>query len=277
MDRSLQSAKAGRSAWLCAVVLLAFGAPASAGAIAPGERPTVAPVLRRVTPGVVNIATRRVETVDAPILQDPFFREFFDIPESALRREVKSAGSGVVVDAARGYVLTNEHVVRGADVIEVTTKDDRRFRAQLVGRDRATDIAILRVKPDRLAEVQMGDSASLEVGDFVLAIGNPFGLGQTVTSGIVSALGRSGVGIGGKEDFIQTDASINPGNSGGALVTLDGKLVGVNTAILSKTGANIGIGFAVPIDVAKKVMSRLIGDRSAAAKDRETGTFPATP
>ena len=251
---------------LVLALALLWSAPLQAGTIAVSERPTVAPVLRRVTPAVVNIATRRVETVDAPLLHDPLFREFFDIPDSALRREVKSAGSGVIVDAANGYVLTNEHVVRGADVIEVVTKDNRRFRAQLIGRDKAVDIAILKIRPDRLTQVEMGDSSSLEVGDFVLAIGNPFGLGQTVTSGIVSALQRSGLGIEGKEDFIQTDASINPGNSGGALVTLDGRLIGINTAILSKTGANIGIGFAVPINLAKRVMMRLT-TRNAAFRD----------
>jgi S1-C subfamily serine protease len=143
-------------------------------------------------------------------------------------------------------------------VIEVTTKDDRRFRAQLVGRDKATDVAVLRIKADNLTAVPLGDSRALEVGDFVLAVGNPFGLGQTVTSGIVSAIGRAGLGIEGYEDFIQTDASINPGNSGGALVTLDGRLVGLNTAILSKSGGSNGIGFAVPIDIARRIMEQLV-------------------
>ena len=140
----------------------------------------------------------------------------------------------------------------------VTTKDGRKFRARLVGRDRATDIAVLQIKPDNLTAVPTGESSSLEVGDFVLAIGNPFGLGQAVTSGIVSALGRTGLGIEGYEDFIQTDASINPGNSGGAVVTLDGRLVRVNTAILSKTGASNGVGFAIPIDMARKVMQQIV-------------------
>ncbi len=140
----------------------------------------------------------------------------------------------------------------------VTTKDGRKFRARLVGRDRATDIAVLQIKPDNLTAVPTGESSSLEVGDFVLAIGNPFGLGQAVTSGIVSALGRTGLGIEGYEDFIQTDASINPGNSGGAVVTLDGRLVRVNTAILSKTGASNGVGFAMPIDMARKVMQQIV-------------------
>lgn len=240
------------------ILLLMFGAPAFAGALPSGAKETVAPIVRVVTPGVVNIATRRVEQVEVPALGDPVLQEFFDLPAQRLRRETTSAGSGVIVDAEHGYVLTNEHVVRGASLIEVTTKDGRRFRARLVGRDKPTDIAVLQIKPENLTAVPMGDSRSLEVGDFVLAIGNPFGLGQAVTSGIVSALGRSGLGIEGYEDFIQTDASINPGNSGGALVTLDGRLVGVNTAILSKSGASNGIGFAIPIDMARRVMQQIV-------------------
>jgi S1-C subfamily serine protease len=211
-----------------------------------------------VTPGVVNIATRRIESVEVPAAVDPVLQEFFEIPNTRLKRETTSAGSGVIVDAERGLILTNEHVVRGASVIEVTTKDDRRFRAQLVGRDKATDVAVLRIRADNLSAVPMGDSRTLEVGDFVLAVGNPFGLGQTVTSGIVSAMGRTGLGIEGYEDFIQTDASINPGNSGGALVTLDGRLVGLNTAIFSKSGASHGIGFAIPIDMARRIMAQIV-------------------
>jgi Do/DeqQ family serine protease len=234
--------------------------PAVAGAMPQSERPSVAPVLHRVTPGVVNIATKKVEVVNDPLLRDPVVREMFDIPEHSLRRETQSAGSGVIVDAGLGYVLTNDHVVKGANSIEVTTKDNRRFKAQLVGRDQATDIALLRIKGDNLSAIPLGDSDAIEVGDFVLAIGNPFGLGQTVTSGIISALGRTGLGIEGYEDFIQTDAAINPGNSGGALVTLDGRLVGINTAILSRTGGNVGIGFAIPINMARLVMNQLIAN-----------------
>lgn len=232
--------------------------PSFAGALPAGQKATVAPVVRAVTPGVVNIATKRIESVEVPSDVDPVLQEFFEIPNRRLKRETTSAGSGVIVDAERGLILTNEHVVRGASVIEVTTKDDRRFRAQLVGRDKATDIAVLRIKADNLTAVPMGDSRSLEVGDFVLAVGNPFGLGQTVTSGIVSATGRTGLGIEGYEDFIQTDASINPGNSGGALVTLDGRLIGLNTAILSKSGASHGIGFAIPIDMARRIMTQIV-------------------
>ena len=243
---------------LLSILLFLFASPALSGGPPGGVKETVAPVVRAVTPGVVNIATRRVEQVEVPALGDPVLQEFFDLPAQRLRRETTSAGSGVIVDAERGYVLTNEHVVRGASLIEVTTKDGRKFHARLVGRDKPTDIAVLQIKPDNLTAVPMGDSGSLEVGDFVLAIGNPFGLGQAVTSGIVSALGRTGLGIEGYEDFIETDASINPGNSGGALVTLDGRLVGVNTAILSKTGASNGIGFAIPIDMARRVMQQIV-------------------
>jgi len=170
-----------------------------------------------------------------------------------------TAGSGVIVDAEHGYVLTNAHVVDGATLIEVTTRDTRRFKAELVGGDPETDLAVLRIKADQLTAVPLGNSDEAQVGDFVLAVGNPFGLGQTVTSGIVSALGRTGVGAGaGYENFIQTDASINPGNSGGALVTLDGRLIGINTAIFSRTGGNIGIGFAVPINMAKSVVAQIV-------------------
>ena len=251
------SVPAMRSRFL-SILLLLFAPPALAGALPSGAKETVAPVVRAVTPGVVNIATRRIEQVEVPALGDPVLQEFFELPAQRLRRETTSAGSGVIVDAEHGYVLTNEHVVRGASIIEVTTKDGRKFRARLVGRDKPTDIAVLQIKPENLTAVPMGESSSLEVGDFVLAIGNPFGLGQAVTSGIVSALGRTGLGIEGYEDFIQTDASINPGNSGGALVTLDGRLVGVNTAILSKSGASNGVGFAIPIDMARKVMQQIL-------------------
>jgi Do/DeqQ family serine protease len=224
-----------------------------------GQTPSLAPILREVTPGVVNIGVRgRAKQADNPLLNDPFFRRFFNLPPQQRERETQATGSGVIVDAREGYVLTNNHVVDNADVIEVTTKDNRRFRAKLVGRDSDTDVAVLKIDGGNLTALQFGDSDRLEVGDFVLAIGNPFGLGQTVTSGIVSALGRSGLGIEGYEDFIQTDASINPGNSGGALVDLKGRLVGLNTAILAPGGGNIGIGFAVPINMARRVMEQLV-------------------
>ncbi len=242
------------------------GGPAVATAAAPIPQaagqlvPSLAPMLARVTPGVVNIAVRGRMREQNPLLQDPFFRRFFDLPQNTRprMRETEATGSGIIVDAGRGYVLTNGHVVENATKIEVTTKDNRRFAAKLIGRDPETDIAVLQISPDNLTAVPLGDSDRLEVGDFVLAIGNPFGLGQTVTSGIVSALGRSGLGIEGYEDFIQTDASINPGNSGGPLVNLNGECVGINTAILAPGGGNIGIGFAVPVNMARRVMDQLV-------------------
>ncbi len=210
-------------------IILASGSPfpALAGAAIPevGGAPlqTVAPVVSRITPGVVGIAAKGRVREQNPLLQDPLFRRFFNMREGPIERETQAMGSGVIVDAGRGYVLTNAHVVENATNIEVTTKDNRRLKARLVGRDAETDIAVLQISADNLTAVPMGDSDRLQVGDFVLAVGNPFGLGQTVTSGIVSALGRSGLGIEGYEDFIQTDASINPGNSGGALVDLQGR------------------------------------------------------
>ncbi|MBX5050828.1 DegQ family serine endoprotease [Rhizobium lentis] len=220
--------------------------------------PSLAPMLDHVTPAVVNIAVvSRSPAKNNPLYSDPNFRHFFDVPEQQ-RRGRMSAGSGVIIDAAKGYVLTNHHVVDGGTEISVTLKDGRQFPAKLIGSDKETDIALLQIDAKNLVAIQVGDSDTLKVGDYVVAIGNPFGLGQTVTSGIVSALGRSGLNIEGYEDFIQTDASINPGNSGGALVTLDGKLIGVNTAILSPAGANVGIGFAVPSNMAVTVMDQLI-------------------
>jgi Do/DeqQ family serine protease len=225
-----------------------------------GAVPTLAPMLARVTPGVINIAVRGKVRAENPLLQDPFFRRFFNLPQRSQpeERETQATGSGVIVDAQNGYILTNGHVVDNATKIEVTTKDNKRFTAKLVGRDTEADVAVLQIPAQNLTAVPLGDSDRLQVGDFVLAVGNPFGLGQTVTSGIVSALGRSGLGIEGYEDFIQTDASINPGNSGGPLVNLYGQVVGINTAILAPGGGNIGIGFAVPINMARRVMDQII-------------------
>ena len=222
--------------------------------------PSLAPMLKHVMPGVVNISTTtHIQVQENPLFSDPFFRHFFDVPEQPQQqREAQSLGSGVIVDAGKGLILTNNHVIDKADEITVTLQDGRQLEAKLVGTDPETDIAVVKVKGDHLQQVPIGDSSKLQVGDFAVAIGNPFGLGQTVTSGIVSALGRSGLGIEGYEDFIQTDASINPGNSGGALVNLRGELVGINTAILSRSGGNIGIGFAIPIDMAREVMDQLI-------------------
>jgi Do/DeqQ family serine protease len=220
---------------------------------------SVAPVVSRVTPGVVGISVRGRVREDNPLLQDPVFRRFFNLQQQQpIEHETEATGSGVIVDAVQGYVLTNSHVVENANNIEVTTKDNRRLRARLIGRDPETDIAVLQIPAGGLTAVPMGDSDRLQVGDFVLAVGNPFALGQTVTSGIISALGRTGLGIEGYEDFIQTDASINPGNSGGPLVDLQGRIVGINTAIVAPTGGNVGIGFAVPINIARQVMEQLI-------------------
>jgi serine protease Do len=220
--------------------------------------PTLAPVVRQVTPAVVNISVHGRVREDNPLYRDPFFREFFDIPKQ-VEKEVNSTGSGVIVDANRGYVLTNNHVVQGASLVQITTKDGLQLPAKVVGRDPPTDVAVLQIQnPVGLQGLPFGDSDALEVGDFVLAIGNPFGLGQTVTSGLVSALGRTGLSKEGYEDFIQTDAAINPGNSGGALVNLRGELVGINSAIISPGGGNVGIGFAIPANMARLVMDQIV-------------------
>ena len=220
---------------------------------------TMAPLLERATPAVVNISVQSREAgAENPLFRDPFFRRFFDLPEQPQARRAISAGSGVIVDARRGYVLTNHHVVRGAERITVTLKDRRDFAAEMVGSDPATDVALLRIPAQSLTALPFGDSDRLKVGDLVIAIGNPFGLGQTVTSGIVSALGRGGITSGNYEDFIQTDASINPGNSGGALINSKGELIGINTAILAPNGGNVGIGFAVPATMVKGVMDQLL-------------------
>ncbi|MDA1108098.1 MAG: DegQ family serine endoprotease [Proteobacteria bacterium] len=221
--------------------------------------PTLAPMIEQTTPAVVNIATRgRVAIQNNPLLNDPFFRRFFDRPGQPRERESQSLGSGVIVDAKRGYVLTNHHVIANADEITVTLRDRRSLKAKVIGSDPDADVAVIQIPAENLTALPLADSGKLRVGDFVVAIGNPFGLGQTVTSGIVSALGRSGLGIEGYEDFIQTDASINPGNSGGALVNLRGELVGINTAILAPGGGNVGIGFAIPINMTRSIMAQLI-------------------
>ncbi|MEQ8938138.1 MAG: DegQ family serine endoprotease, partial [Gammaproteobacteria bacterium] len=216
-------------------------------------------MLETVTPAVVNIATEgRIKQHMNPLFADPFFRRFFNFPDQPIERKTSSLGSGVIVDAKRGLILTNNHVIANADQITVTLRDGRHLEAEVVGTDPETDVAVIKVPADNLTAIKTTDSNNISVGDFVVAIGNPFGLGQTVTSGIVSALSRSGLGIEGYEDFIQTDASINPGNSGGALVNLRGELVGINTAIFSQTGGNIGIGFAIPINLALQIMEQLL-------------------
>ncbi|MEJ2141833.1 MAG: DegQ family serine endoprotease [Gammaproteobacteria bacterium] len=225
-----------------------------------GEKlPTLAPMLEKVTPAVVNISTRgQVSMQENPLFADPFFRRFFDIPDQPRKRQTQSLGSGVVVDAKNGYIITNNHVIDKSDEITVTLNNGESYKARLIGTDPETDVAVVKVEAKNLTAVPLGNSDELRVGDFAIAIGNPFGLGQTVTSGIVSALGRSGLGIEGYEDFIQTDASINPGNSGGALVNLNGELIGINTAIFSKSGGNIGIGFSIPINMVNDIMQQLV-------------------
>ena len=221
--------------------------------------PTLAPMLEKATPAVVNIATEsRVALRRNPLLDDPFFRHFFNIPDQPREQKAQSVGSGVVVYAQRGYVITNHHVIDGADKISVTLSNGRQLAAKVIGSDPESDVAVIQIPGGNLTALPLADSQRLRVGDFVVAVGNPFGLGQTVTSGIVSALGRTGLGIQGYEDFIQTDASINPGNSGGALVNLRGELVGINTAIIAPGGGNVGIGFAIPSNMVSRLMNQII-------------------
>ncbi|HEX4896196.1 MAG TPA: DegQ family serine endoprotease [Solimonas sp.] len=256
------------SASVLASAFMMSGAPPAAHADIPVAvpvqqgLPSLAPMLKEVMPGVVNISVTgsvEVQNPMAPFMDDPFFRRFFGVPEQQQpqEREFQSVGSGVIVDAAKGYVITNAHVVDQAKQLKVRLNDDREFDAKLIGSDKETDVAVLQIKADKLKALALGNSDALQVGDFVVAIGSPFNLRQTVTSGIVSAMGRTGVGDG-LGDFIQTDASINPGNSGGALVNLRGELVGVPSMIYSRSGGNIGIGFAIPTNLAKNVMNQLI-------------------
>lgn len=248
----LASALIGSSAFAALPATLANG----------DSLPSLAPMLERVTPAVVNIATYTDVPVRNRLREDPRFRQFFRTPKRRRFRRTQSAGSGVVVDAAKGYIITNNHVVDRADEISVTLADGRTLVAKTIGVDPQVDLAVLQVDANALAlgdaQIEFSDSQALRVGDFVVAIGNPFGLSQTVTSGIVSALGRTGLGIEGYEDLIQTDASINPGNSGGALVDLNGRLVGLNTAIYSPSGGNVGIGFAIPANMVVAIMEQLI-------------------
>ena len=244
---------------LLATLAMALATPAFASippAVDGQPVPSLAPMLAKVTPAVVNISTKTRIRTQGAYFNDPLFAQLFGqgVPRE---RVEQSLGSGVVVDAAKGYVLTNNHVVGGADDITVTLQDGRDFKAKLIGTDPDTDVAVLQIPAERLQALPVADSSQLKVGDFVVAVGDPFGLGQTATSGMVSALNRTGLGKG-IQNFIQTDASINPGNSGGALVNLRGELVGINSMIFTPSGGNVGIGFAIPTDLASSVMKQLL-------------------
>ncbi len=260
-------AATGVNAWLdnraeAAPASPAFALPAAAAlpaAVAGQPVPSLAPMLQQVMPAVVSVNTKQVVRVRNPFFNDPFFRRLFpDIPQERIN---ESLGSGVIIDARNGYVITNHHVVENADDVQVTLADGRTVKAEFLGSDADTDIALIRIPADKLTEIKLADSAQLRVGDFVVAIGNPFGFTQTVTSGIVSAVGRSGIRGLGYQNFIQTDASINPGNSGGALVNLQGQLVGINTASFNPQGSmagNIGLGLAIPSNLARNVVEQLV-------------------
>ncbi|MFO7764590.1 MAG: DegQ family serine endoprotease [Wenzhouxiangellaceae bacterium] len=244
---------------LAALFIVQPGRAALPAAVDGEPLPSLAPVLEQVTPAVVNVfSSTRVQVRTSPFFNDPFFRRFFDIPNMPRERVQRSLGSGVIVDAEAGLILTNNHVIDDADEIAITLEDGREFQAEFIGADRDTDLAVIRIDADDLHELPLFDSDALKVGDFVVAVGNPFGLGQTVTSGIVSALGRAGLRGLEYQNFIQTDASINPGNSGGALVNLRGELVGINTAIFTPSGGNVGIGFAIPVSTATYIMEQLV-------------------
>lgn len=257
--------KVNFKATVLGVLLLGFGnvgTTAIAGvlpAFVDGQAvPSLAPMLEKITPAVVNISTLGPTPQRNPLMDDPFFRRFFDFPETNANPRPQSLGSGVVVDSDNGYIVTNYHVIENASKILVTLADGREAVATSVGADPEADIALIKIALPDLVSLNWADSTALRVGDFCVAIGNPFGLGQTVTSGIISALGRSGLGIEAFEDFIQTDASINPGNSGGALVSLTGELIGINTAIVGPSGGNVGIGFAIPANMAVNIIDQLI-------------------
>ncbi len=222
--------------------------------------PSLAPIVKRTSPAVVGIAVKgRVQQQVNPLMRDPFFRRFFDIPDMQPEREFQASGSGVIVDATNGYIVTNAHVVDNAKEITISLLDNRQIKATVKGVDSNTDLAILQVKASGLTALTMADSGKVQVGDFAIAIGNPFGQEHTVTSGIISALGRApGINDNGYEDFIQTDAAINPGNSGGALLDLNGQLIGINSAIISNSGGSVGIGFAIPSNMVKSVMEQLV-------------------
>ncbi|MEE9575113.1 MAG: DegQ family serine endoprotease, partial [Gammaproteobacteria bacterium] len=259
MNKRIASLAIGNLLLFILSLINSFAQAALPGSVDGKVLPSLAPMLERVTPAVVNIATEgKVQIRLNPLFSDPFFRRFFNVPDQPLERKTQSLGSGVIVDAERGLVLTNNHVIANAIQITVTLRDGRQLEAELIGTDPKTDVAVIKIPAEDLVDVKPADSDALRVGDFVAAIGNPFGIGQTVSSGIIGGLNRSGLGIEEYENFIQTDAAINPGNSGGALVDLRGELVGINTAIFSQGGGNIGIGFAIPINLAMQIMEQLV-------------------
>jgi Do/DeqQ family serine protease len=243
-----------RSSMATSGVTLIEAAPNASGATMPGS---YSPAAKLASPAVVSIATTQANAPTNPLQNDPWFRFFYGDREDQAPQQ--GLGSGVIV-SPEGYILTNNHVIEGAAEIQVTLSDSRRAIAQLIGADPDTDLAILRIDLERLPVITLGNSDTAQVGDRVLAIGNPFGVGQTVTSGIVSALGRNQLGINTFENFIQTDAAINPGNSGGALVDVNGNLIGINTAIFSRSGGSMGIGFAIPVSTARQVLEGIVRD-----------------
>src|ERR1041384_814881 len=231
---------------------------ATSSAGPPARAASYSDAVRKAVPSVVNIFTsKEIKTPRHPILDDPLFRHFFGDRLEEEPQRAASLGSGVIV-SPKGYILTNHHVVEAADEIEVALIDGKKLKAKAVGSDPETDIAVLQVEGGPVPAITFGDADALRVGDVVLAIGNPFGVGQTVTMGIVSALGRTGLGINTFENFIQTDAAINPGNSGGALVDVGGNLVGINTAIFTRSGGSMGIGFAIPVSTARMVLEQIV-------------------
>lgn len=251
---------------LSLLTILCFGIAMDASSALPQQAsgrslPSLAPMLEKVNPAVVNVlATGKPSVTNEENFLDPGNPQQMPKmpPRKRMNKDFQSVGSGVIVDAKQGYILTNSHLIEQAKSVTITLSDGRHFKAKLIGVDPASDIAVVKINATNLTQIKMGDSSNLKVGDFVVAIGNPYGLNQTVTSGIVSALERAGLGIEGYEDFIQTDASINPGNSGGALVNLNGELVGINTAILAPNGGNVGIGFAIPSNMAFGIMQQLV-------------------
>lgn len=267
--------------WVWLMMFLAYPMSGFGGALPVAvdgaPLPSLAPMLEKVTPAVVNISTvGRVRQTNA-LMDDPFFRRFFDLPETPTRTQPQSLGSGVIVDAAKGLIVTNNHVIADAQEILVALSDGREAKATVIGNDPRADIALIQIEMENLVALPWADSDVLRVGDFCVAIGNPFGLGQTVTSGIVSALDRSGLGIEDFEDFIQTDASINPGNSGGALVDLNGKLIGINTAIVGPSGGNVGIGFAIPSNMAVDIIEQLLEYGEVKRGELGIAAQPLTP